>query len=120
MQVAADDVGDPGFQLGGPAENLNPSVRCGCRQNRRHSRLMLSWLTVIFPDRRSRSTSRRDDQCVTPMACSDSGSEVSLTARSVSTVLRRPRGPAAAGLARAFQQRHSAATRLSSARTIRC
>jgi hypothetical protein len=80
----------------GSVENLNPSVRCGWRQNRRHRREMLSWLTVTFRFRRSQSASRRDDQWVTPMACSGSGggvtvaARISLTAWSVSTVLGQP------------------------------
>ena len=49
-------------------ENLNPSVRCGARQNLRHSRAMLSRLTVTFLVRRSQSASRRLDQWVTPWA----------------------------------------------------
>ena len=80
----------------GPVENLNPSVRCGCRQNLRHSPEIESWLTVIFFVRRSQSASRRDDQCVTPCACSDPGGGVTVAARishtasSVSTVFGPP------------------------------
>jgi hypothetical protein len=47
-------------------ENLKPSVRCGCRQNRRHSRAIESWLTLIFLVRASQAASRRADQCVIP------------------------------------------------------
>src|SRR5258708_12859851 len=60
----------------GSAENLNPSVRCGARQNRRHSREIESWLTSIFLFRRSQSATRRLDQCVTPLACSPSAGGV--------------------------------------------
>ena len=49
-------------------QNLNPSVLCGCRQNRRHNREIESWLTVIPLLRRSQSASLRDDQCVRPSA----------------------------------------------------
>ncbi len=75
---------------------MNPSVRCGCRQNLRHSRAIESWLTVIFLVRRSQSASRRADQCVTPWACSDCGGGVTVAARishtaaSVSTVFGPP------------------------------
>ncbi len=77
-------------------ENLNPSVRCGAKQNLRHNRAMLSWLTVIFLVRLSQSASRRLDQCVTPCACKDPGggvtvaARISQTASSVSTVFGPP------------------------------
>jgi hypothetical protein len=80
----------------GPAENLKPSLRRGCRQNRRHTRVMESWLTGIFLLRPSQSASRLDDQCVIPCFCSDSGGGVTVTARishtvcSVSTVTGPP------------------------------
>jgi hypothetical protein len=83
----------------GSTENLNPSVRCGCRQNRRHSREIESWLTSIFLVRRSQSASRRLDQCVTPWARSASGGgvtvadKISAITSSVSTV----RGPPGRG-----------------------
>ena len=35
----------------GSVDNLNPPDRCGCRQNRRHTRVMESWLTGIFRHR---------------------------------------------------------------------
>jgi hypothetical protein len=48
--VVADHV-----QAGaGSVENLNPSVRCGARPNRRHTRVMLSWLTLSFFSRANR------------------------------------------------------------------
>jgi hypothetical protein len=80
----------------GSVENLNPSVRCGCRPYRCHTRITLSWLTCSLLDRFSQSASRRADQCVVPCACSDSGGGVRVTARisqtvsSVSTVTGPP------------------------------
>jgi hypothetical protein len=77
-------------------ENLNPSLRCGCRQNRCHTRITLSWLTASFRAVRSQSASRRADQCLTPCACSDSGggdtvaARISHTAASVCTVTGPP------------------------------
>jgi hypothetical protein len=96
-------------------ENLNPSVRCGARQNLRHSREMLSWLTVIFLVARSQSASRRLDQCVTPWAASDRGGGVTVAARishtasSVSTVFGPPGRGASSSPARpssAYCRRH--------------
>src|SRR5260370_41739242 len=75
----------------GSVENLNPSVRCGCRPNRRHSRVMEAWLTLIFLVRASQSASRRDDQFVTPSARKASGGggtvadEVAVITSSLST-----------------------------------
>jgi hypothetical protein len=65
----------------GSVENLNPYGRCGRRQNRRHNREILSWLTLIFRDQRSQFASRRDDQCVTRAACRTSGGGVTITGR---------------------------------------
>jgi hypothetical protein len=62
-------------------ENLKPSVRCGCRQNLRHSTVIESWLTLMPLAWRSQSASRRLDQCVTPWARSDSGGGVTVAAR---------------------------------------
>lgn len=47
-------------------------MRCGCRQNRRHTAQTESWLTTTPLVRRSQSANRRNDQCVTPAAASDS------------------------------------------------
>ena len=95
VQVQADDVFDL-VSSSGSVENLNPWVRCGARQNRRHTRMTESWLTGSWPLRRSQSASRRDDQCVIPCAWRDSGGGVSVAARiwhtasSVSTVTGPP------------------------------
>jgi len=50
----------------GSVENLNPSTRCGCRQNLRHNIAIRSWLTLMPRCRPSQSASRRADQRVTP------------------------------------------------------
>jgi hypothetical protein len=81
----------------GSVENLNPSVRCGCRQNLRHRTAIESWLTLMPLTWPSQPASRRLDQCVTPAARKDSGGGVTVAARiwhttsSVSTVFG-PRG----------------------------
>jgi hypothetical protein len=99
----------------GSVENLSPSVECGCRQNRRPSRVMESLLTLTFLSRRSQSASRRDDQCVIPIARNASGGgvmgtdRISAIAVSVSTVLRPPVRAASSSPARpssAYCRRH--------------
>lgn len=96
-------------------ENLNPSVRCGCRQNRRHSRATESLLTLIFLVRASQSARRRAGQCVTPWTRSAFGGGVTVAARislitsSVSTVFGPPgRGASSrpASPCPAYRRRH--------------
>jgi Domain of unknown function (DUF4160) len=86
----------------GSVENLNPSVRCGCRQNRRHRRAIESWLTDIFLFRRSQSARRRLDQCVTPIAGSEPGGGVTVADR-ISAIAAGQHGLRAAGARRVPQ-----------------